>query len=77
MKSFDRLQITFNTSIETFNSISKILGIKPTNENSEFLNENRNSWEYENIERDDDDYYDFINKFIDIFFYVFRIRIIL
>ncbi|MGQ1946692.1 hypothetical protein ACT3CD_06275 [Geofilum sp. OHC36d9] len=64
MKSYDRLQIAFKPSIYTFNSISKILGVQPT----ELIDKNAvpGVWIYEVIEEQDDDYYDFINKFLDL-----------
>jgi hypothetical protein len=66
MKSFDRLQINFKPSLETYNLISKILGIKPTDSVDSKLSEIPNSWEYEVIDKEEDKYYDFINEFLDI-----------
>ncbi len=66
MKSFDRLQINFDPSLETYNLISKILGLKPTDKDDFELSEIPNSWEYEVIEKKEDKYYDFINEFLDI-----------
>lgn len=66
MKSFDRLQIDFESSFETYNCVSKILGLKPTNKVNSKLSEIPNSWQYEVIENKEDKYYDFINNFLDI-----------
>ena len=64
MKSYDRLQISFKPDIATYNSISKILGVQPT----ELIDKNAvpGVWIYEVIEEQDDDFYDFINKFLDL-----------
>ncbi len=67
MKSYDSLQINFTPSIETYNSITKIIGVMPTDK--DFKDKIPNTWTYEVIEEQNDPFYDFINKFLDLLEY--------
>jgi hypothetical protein len=62
MKSYDKLEIAFKPSIETFNKITDLLKVKPSN----ILGDIPASWVYEIIDEDENTYYDFINEFLDI-----------
>ena len=67
MKSYDKLEISFNASVETFNKITEILGVKPTDTKfDDFPNGIPATWTYEVVEKDEDPYFDFINIFLDI-----------
>jgi len=67
MKYIKTLQILFDQSIETYNSITELLGINPTINESEFDKDNiPNVWSYEVEEKEEDPYFDFINIFCDI-----------
>ncbi len=66
MKSYDSLQIVFKPSIETFNKITDFLKVKPTNADTSTPGNIPSSWVYEVIDEDENPYYDFINKFLDI-----------
>lgn len=67
MKSYDSLQINFTPSNETYDSITKIIGVKPTDK--DFKNKIPNTWTYQVIEEQNDPFYDFINKFLDLLEY--------
>lgn len=67
MKYFDKLQITFEPSIETYNKLTTILEINPTIEDFSIFPKNiPSSWTYEVIETETDKSFDFINIFLDI-----------
>jgi hypothetical protein len=62
-----RLSIDSKNNIEIYNKITEILGVKPT----ELETENNSTelyslWTYNYDENDDEPYYDFINNFLDI-----------
>jgi hypothetical protein len=67
MKSYDSLQINFTPSIETYDSITEIIGVMPTDK--DFEDKISNTWTYEVIEEQNDPFYDFINKFLDLLEY--------
>jgi len=67
MKSYDSLQINFTPSIETYDSITEIIGVMPTDK--DFKDKIPNTWTYEVIEEQNDPFYDFINKFLDLLEY--------
>ena len=67
MEVINELQISFAPSIETYNSISELLGVKPRDKDfSRFPNSIPSSWSYEVITKEKDPYFDFINNFLDI-----------
>lgn len=67
MKYYDKLQIDFDPSVETFNKLTTILGVKPKDKKfSNFPNNIPSSWTYEVVETKTDEYFDFINIFLDI-----------
>jgi hypothetical protein len=67
MKTFQRLQITFSPSIDTFNSISDILLKTPTNNDRGLLSDKiPSTWTFEVIRENEAPYFDFINEFLDI-----------
>ncbi len=67
MKYYDKLQINFEPSVETFNKLTTILDVKPTKKDfSNFPNDIPSTWAYEVIETKTDEYFDFINIFLDI-----------
>lgn len=65
MKSIYQLQIYFDASIETFESVSALLGIKPEIQDH-FLGKIPCDWVYKVVQEDDDIYFDFINEFLNI-----------
>ena len=65
MKSIYQLQIHFDASIETFESVSALLGIKPEIQDH-FLGKIPCDWVYKVVQEDDDIYFDFINEFLNI-----------
>ncbi|MBP7478753.1 MAG: hypothetical protein KA797_09530 [Chitinophagales bacterium] len=67
MEYYYKLQINFDPSVETFNKVTTILGIQPSDEDfSGFPNNIPSSWTYEVIDDSHDEYFDFINIFLDI-----------
>ena len=66
MKYYHSLQISFDPSVETFNQLTTILGVKPTDSFSDFPDNIPNCWTYEVIDDKADEYFDFINAFLDI-----------
>jgi len=70
MKSYDSLQINFTPSNETYDLITEIIGVKPTDKGFEKTRqESPNTWTYQVIEEQDDPFYDFINIFLDLLEY--------
>jgi hypothetical protein len=64
---FYNLFINFKNNPDTYNSVTDILGIKPTNNtSSKFDKDLHDTWWYQITESDDDEPFDFINKFLDI-----------
>ena len=62
-----RLYIDANNSIETYNQITQLLGIQPTKfERKKKFDDTLDLWTYTVDTDDDDPYFDFINKFLDI-----------
>lgn len=67
MKSYDSLQINFTPSNETYDLITEIIGVKPTDRGFEKIRqESPNTWTYQVIEEQNDPFYDFINRFLDL-----------
>jgi hypothetical protein len=66
MKNYDKLQIAFDPSVDTFNKLTTILGVKPSGDFSNFPNNIPSSWTYEVIDDKADEYFDFINVFLDL-----------
>ena len=67
MKANDKLSISFSPSIETYNSISEILGRKPTEQKFKNLSfEIPSLWTYEVITTEIDPYFDSINTFLNL-----------
>ena len=67
MKYYNKLQINFDASIDTFNSITDLLGTIPTDKNfNSFPNNIPNTWTYQINTIAQDNYFDFINIFLDI-----------
>jgi hypothetical protein len=64
---YHRLYIDSNNNIETYNQITKLLGIQPTKfERRKKLDDTLDLWTYSVDTNDDEPYFDFINKFLDI-----------
>ena len=63
MKHYYRLWIPTDNRLETFNSISEILGILPDNSEEE---SNYNTWIYTKEQKETEAYFDFINEFLDL-----------
>ena len=62
-----QLFIDTENSAETFNSVTNLLGLKPTeNETDKASTDRYSSWMYMVTENDTDPYFDFINSFLDI-----------
>lgn len=66
MKSYDKLEIHFDPSIDTFNKLTTILGVQPSDDFSDFSNNIPSSWTYEVVDDKPGQYFDFINIFLDI-----------
>lgn len=66
MKSYDKLQIDFDPSIDTFNKLTTILGVEPNDKLSDFPDNIPFWWTYEVIDDKTDEYFDFINVFLDL-----------
>ncbi len=66
MKNYEKLQIVFDPSVETFNKLTAILGVQPIDNLSNFPDNIPSSWAYEVIDDKTDEYFDFINIFLDI-----------
>ncbi len=66
MKYYQLFIDTDNNS-DTYNSVTKLLGLQPTETEKNKLSEDRySSWMYMVTETETDPYYDFINNFLDI-----------
>ncbi len=64
---YHHLNISTDGTIETYNKITRLLNLKPKEIDKEFkFGEPYSIWTYEVETRDEDDYFDFINKFLDI-----------
>jgi hypothetical protein len=63
MRSYDKLEIHFDP---TFNNLTTILGVKPSNDFSNFPDTIPSSWTYKVIDDKADEYFDFINVFLDL-----------
>ncbi|WP_333601322.1 hypothetical protein [Flavobacterium sp.] len=61
MKYFYRLQISFSPNKETLSSLNSILGIEYLTED-----ENPSEWWYKVEQNESDEYFDFINQFLNI-----------
>ena len=68
MSNYYRLHINCNTDKGVYESISQLLGVKPRSFEASkmFPTDTFSDWTYEVIEKDDDDSFDFINKFLDL-----------
>ena len=67
MKTYCKLEISFDANVKTFNKVSEILGVSPTDTDfSSFPNGIPAEWTYEVIVKEDDPYFDFINTFLDL-----------
>lgn len=64
MTDIYQLQIHFDPSLETFNSITKILSKLPKKE--KYIQSIPSVWTYEVICEDEDPHFDFINEFLNI-----------
>ena len=64
---YHRLYIHTNSSSDTFNGVTNLLGLQPTETEDDKASPDRySSWLYEVETGDEDSYYDFINSFLDI-----------
>ncbi len=64
---YHRLHIDTDGTVDTYNKITQLLGLQPTPVDTESKFANAYSlWTYEVDTDQDDDYFDFINKFLDI-----------
>jgi hypothetical protein len=62
-----QLFIDTDNNVNTFNSVTDLLGIKPTETEKDTASADRySSWMYMVTESDTDPYFDFINFFLDI-----------
>jgi hypothetical protein len=62
-----RLHIDTDGTIENYNNITKLLGVEPTPiDNESKFRKPFDLWTYEVEENDEDEYFDFINKFVDL-----------
>jgi hypothetical protein len=62
-----QLFIDTNKNAETYNSVTKLLGLQPTETEKDKISQDRySSWMYMVTETDTDPYFDFINSFLDI-----------
>ena len=66
MKVYDKLEIQFDPNVDTFNRLTTILGVQPSEIFSDFPNSIPTSWTYEVVDDKPDDYFDIINIFLDI-----------
>ena len=66
MKCYDSLRITFEPSIETFNKLTSIMGVQPKSFSSHFREDLPSCWIYEVIDDKKDEWFDFINVFLDL-----------
>ncbi len=66
MKAIDKLEISFIPDVETYNSITKILGIEPIKEPGKSLETIPVVWIYKVVTTDQDPFFDSINTFLDI-----------
>jgi hypothetical protein len=66
MKNYDKLQISFDPSVETYNRLTAILGVQPNDNYSNFPDNIPSTWTYEVIDDITDEYFDFINIFLDL-----------
>ena len=66
MKNYDKLQIAFDPSVETYNRLTAILGVQPNDNYSNFPDNIPSTWTYEVIDDITDEYFDFINIFLDL-----------
>jgi hypothetical protein len=67
MRSYNRLEIRFDSSIETFLKLTELFGLKPIEDNISQYSENiPSSWIHEVTQLENDPYYDFINNFLNI-----------
>jgi hypothetical protein len=64
---FYNLYIHFKNSSATYNAVTDILGVNPSNNTpSKFTTNLHDTWWYQIVERDNDKAYDFIPEFLDI-----------
>jgi len=63
MKLYYRLQIPTDGRLETFCAISDLLGLLPDDYEEE---SNYNIWIHTKEQKQDEDYFDFINEFLDL-----------
>jgi hypothetical protein len=64
---YHNLHIDTNGTFEKFDGISKLLGLEPLPDDKENkFAEPYNLWTYQVVTADEDEYFDFINKFLDI-----------
>lgn len=67
MKTYDKLQISFEPSIATYDSITELLGKNPSGiKDSNAPIAIPTTWSYEVTSTELDSYFDFINTFLDI-----------
>lgn len=66
MKNYDKLQIAFDPSVETFNKLTAIMGVQPNENFSNFPDNIPSCWTYEVIDDKANEYFDFINVFLDL-----------
>jgi hypothetical protein len=66
MKNYYKLQILIDPSAETFNNLTAILGVQPREQFSNFSDSIPFRWTYEVFDDKVDEYFDFINVFLDL-----------
>ena len=67
MKVYYRLDINSDSSKETYDSITDILMVLPTQNETKLPTESiYNMWSYEKVSEENDDYVDFISHFLDL-----------
>ena len=66
MKVYDKLEIHFAPSVETFKKLTNILGVEPNDNFADFPNNIPSCWTYEVADHKPGEYFDFINIFLDI-----------
>jgi hypothetical protein len=65
MRTYYILEINFEPNVSIFNSLTTLLGVAPSNNSYDFSNNIPTCWKHEIIEKSDE-YFDFINIFLDI-----------
>jgi hypothetical protein len=66
MKCYDKLQICFDASLDTFHKLTTILGVQPSEHLADFPDGIPCCWTHEVIDDQPNTYFDFINVFLDL-----------